>query len=90
MLFIIKIALTLFVLGFLMIGAAGITLCFQLIQKLSSTVRTIIYIGITTTSFVTILMNLSYEGVPLLALYFMGFILIGFCSIPIRIFMGDY
>jgi hypothetical protein len=90
MLLIIKISLTFFVLGFLMVGTAGITLCFQLIQKLNSTIRSIIYIGIATTSFVTLCMNLSYMGVPLLALYFMGFILIGFCSIPIRIFMGDY
>ena len=90
MLFIIKIALTLFVMGFIMIGLAGITWFIQLTQRLNSTIRTILYIDISTIVLVTFCMELTCKGVPILVLYGMAFIFLGFCSIPIRIFMGDY
>jgi hypothetical protein len=90
MLVIIKIALILFVLGFVMMGLAGLTFCIQLTQKLNSTLRDILYIGAGVITFVTILVNLSYKGLPFIVIYGLGFIFIGFCSIPIRIFTGDY
>jgi hypothetical protein len=90
MFLIIKIALTFFIMGFILVGLGGIAFCLYLIQKLNSTIRTIIYTEITIIVLVTFCMDLSYRGIPILTLYGMGFIFIGFCSIPIRIFMGDY
>jgi hypothetical protein len=90
MLLIIKIALTFFVLGFMCIGLIGATFFFQLVQKLNSTIRTMLYTEIIIIVLVTLCMDLSYRGIPILAFYGMTFIIIGFCSVPIRIFMGDY
>jgi len=90
MLLIIKIALTFFVMGFIMVGLVGISLCYQLVQRLHSTIRDILYIGIASIFLVTVFMNISYNGIPFIVLYGLGFVFIGFCSVPIRIFMGDY
>jgi len=90
MLFIIKVALTLFVVGFAMIGLAGVTWFIQLTQRLNSTIRTILYTGLGIIVIVSFCMGISFKGVPILVLYGMGFIFLGFCSIPIRIFMRSY
>lgn len=89
MLLIIKISLMFFVLGFIMIGMAGFVFCIHLTQKLNSTVRDILYISTSLITLVTVLMNMSYKGLPFIAIYGIGFIFIGLCSIPIRIFMED-
>lgn len=90
MLLIIKIALTFFVMGFIMIGLTGITLCYQLTQKFNSTIRDILYINVALITLVTILMNMSYRGVPFIILYGAVLMFIGFCSLPVKLFMKDY
>jgi len=84
MIFIIKLMLLFFILGLSMLGITGFAFCIHLAQKLNSTIRIIIYTGFTIIFLVTLGMDLSFNGIPILALYGMGFILIGFCSIPIR------
>ena len=82
-----KIAIVCFTLGVLMSGAVGITLCYELIKNLNSTLRTIIYIGISIIIITTLCIDLSYMGIPYVVIYFMIFTFIGFCSWPIRIFI---
>lgn len=90
MLLIIKIALTFFVMAFIMAGLAGLILFYDIIRRLNSTIRSILYIGIITISLVTICFNFSYMGIPYIVFYIAGFILIGFCSFPIKLFMRKY
>lgn len=85
-----KIAVACFALGSLLVVIAGNILCLDLIQKLNSTLRFIIYIGISIISIITLCMNLSYMGIPYVVLYGMIFATVGFCSLPIRVIIGDY
>ncbi len=71
-------------------GVAGIAFCIHFIQKLDPTLRDILYISIGVITLVTVLMNMSYKGLPFIVIYGIGFIFIGFCSIPLNIFMEDY
>ncbi len=73
-----------------MVGVAGFTLCFQVIQKLSSTVRTILYTGFGIITLVTIFMNLSYKGIPFVAVYGIIFIFIGFYRLPKELLKKKY
>jgi len=90
MIIIFKLMLMFFILGFIMIGIAGFTFCIKLVQKLNSTIRIMVYTEITILVLITFCMDLSFRGIPIFIFYWMGFIFVGICSIPIRIFMGDY
>jgi len=83
MIFIIKLALTFFILALMLVAIVGFTFCLQLIQKLDSTIRTIIYSGSIIITLVTLLMNLSFKGIHILGIYIIVFALIGYCSVSI-------
>jgi len=83
MILIVKIAVTFFILGLMMVGIAGVTFCLHLIQKFNPIIRTMLYTEISIIILVTLCMDLSYRGISILILYGMGFIFIGCCGIPI-------
>jgi len=86
---IIKMTLMLFISSLIMLGIAGVIICYRLAKKLNPTIRIIIYSGFTILFLVTLAMNLSFKGIHILIFYLVGFIFIGLCGMP-KVFIENW